>query len=341
MKKNLLLITALLFITSYSRIVAQAPANDECPGAIGVGNTCTSPVAASTVNSTPSAGAPSCSSTDADDDIWYSFTAGTASITVSISNALLQTSGTADIGMEIYNGPCVDPSSIFCDNDIASGNGDQVVNGLNPGSKYLIRFWTTGNTSQGTFDFCLQDMNVVPVKLVSYSAVCSAGNIVITWTTAAEINSDFFTIEKSRDAVQFETLTVVHTNSNAVNNKSYSITDIHPFQNKTFYRLKQTDADGREEYFKTLSVSCGNNSKTITAYPNPVSKKIILTINNNFNSGKINILTVTGTLIRKINYKLQQGNAVEIDVENILKGMYLLQVVDNSGRMEIVKIIKQ
>jgi hypothetical protein len=88
----------------------------------------------------------------------------------------------------------MDFASVFCDNDIASGNGQQTVNGLTPGSKYLIRFWTTGTTGEGTFDFCLQDLNVVPVKLVSYSAVCNVDNVFITWATATEVGNYLFTL---------------------------------------------------------------------------------------------------------------------------------------------------
>jgi hypothetical protein len=134
---------------------------------------------------------------------------------------------------------------------------------------------------------------------------------------------------------------VVNASASGANNNSYSVTDAHPFENKTYYRLKQTDLDGREVYFKILPTSCGNGSSAITAYPNPVSNKLLLTMNNNFRRGKINILSVTGALIGKINYKIHQGNAVEIDVENILKGMYLLQIEDINGSIEIVKIVKQ
>jgi Secretion system C-terminal sorting domain len=342
MKKNLLLITSLFICTIFcTAICAQAPANDVCSGAIGVSNTCTTPVATSTVNATPSLPAPTCGGGDADDDIWYSFTAGATSITVAISNAVLQTAGNADIGMEVYSGPCVDLPSIFCGSDIASGNGEQTVNGLTAGVKYFIRFCTTGTAAGGTFDLCLKPLIVVPVKLLNYSAVCNIDNVFITWTTATEVDNYLFILEKSKDGLQFKPLAVVNASVSGVNKNSYSVTDVHPFENKTYYRLKRTDLDGKEEYFKILTAGCGNNNKIFGLYPNPVSDELLIEMNNDFEKGEIKIFSASGVLVKESGYSTQTGNIIPFNTKSLSAGIYFLQIINEKKEMKILKFVKQ
>ncbi len=81
MKKNILLISILFTCTIFcTTIFAQAPANDECGGAIAVttnpfGTTCTTLTAGTTNNATASPFVSTCAAGFADDDVWYSFVA--------------------------------------------------------------------------------------------------------------------------------------------------------------------------------------------------------------------------------------------------------------------------
>ncbi len=340
--KKIILPVLLFFlgIVSFKIMKAQALANDDCQFSTNVGTGCTTPTNASTVNATPSPIPSSCNG-DTDDDIWYNFTPGSSSVTISISNAVLETLGTADIGMEVFNGPCVDLTPVFCDNDIASGNGDQVLNGLTPGSKYLIRFWTTGTGTGATFDFCVQDNGALPVKLSAYKVACINGQSNIQWTTTSEVNNHFLTVERSKDGLHFETLSAINAVSNNTLENSYSVTDPYPFENKTYYRLKQTDLDGKETYFKILALSCGGDNKSITISPNPVLNKFQLNLSKNLKPVKIKILTVSGTVINKIESSALQGNAISIDVNNLAAGLYFLQITTENGELQVVKFLKQ
>ena len=339
--KKIILPGFIFFFSTVSLTIlkGQALVNDDCQFSINVGAGCTTPTTATTINATASPFSSSCKG-DTDDDIWYNFTPTSSSITISISNAVLETLGTADIGMEIINGPCVDPSSVFCDNDIASGNGDQVINDLTPGSKYSIRFWTTGTGVGATFDFCVQDNGALPVKLSAYKVICVNGYGNIQWTTTSEINNHFFTVERSKDGAHFETLSVINVVSNNTGGNSYSVTDPHPFQNETYYRLKQTDLDGRETYFKILALSCEGN-KPIIVSPNPVLNKLLLNLSNNLKPVKIKILTASGNVINKIESPTMQGNAISIDVGNLAPGLYFLQITTENGEQQVVKFLKQ
>jgi hypothetical protein len=150
------------------RMFAQ-PANDDCAGAITItpqafGSTCTSPIAATTLNATPSAPAPTCGATAADDDIWYSFTTASQSVIVRITGAALIPSGTASVSFEIYSGACGSLVPVECNNGFAVINGYKIVNGLTSGNVYFIRFWSTSTVSDMTFNFCVQTIPAPPAN---------------------------------------------------------------------------------------------------------------------------------------------------------------------------------
>lgn len=151
--------------------VTSPPANDECSGAIPVateafGLSCSSATTASTTGATQSLPNPSCTTTDNNDDIWYSFTANTTSVIIRFSNATLTTSsGNMNLAFALYNGACPSGTTTFqCYTNTGSSSGYQIVNGLVTGNTYYIRFWSLGINNYGNFNFCIQDIPPPPVN---------------------------------------------------------------------------------------------------------------------------------------------------------------------------------
>ena len=332
----------LLFaaLTTIEKTDAQAPANDDCHNAIDVGTGCSTPQSASTAGATPSLFPSSCSS-DADDDIWYTFTATSTSVTISVSNAVLESLGTADIGVEVYNGVCYDFGSVFCDSVMASGDGQQTISNLNVGSKYSIRFWTAGTGTGGSFNFCVQDLVIVPVQLSAYYISCIEGTSVIHWTTTSEINNHFFTVERSNDGLHFETLSTVNASAGVNNSNKYLVKDFHPFSTISWYRLKQTDLDGRETYFKILTSSCGSIQDQIMLAPNPVTDQLQVLFNGNVKPRQINIISSAGVLVKSVSNPVTQSGKLNVETTGIKAGVYALQVIMQDGTIKTVRFIKE
>lgn len=95
---------------------------------------------------------------------------------------------------------------------------------------------------------------LLPVTLKSFSAAFINQSIVLQWSTATEINSGYFEIEKSSDGQTFTSIgkTTAAGNSNAL--LQYSFTDAASGTGKIFYRLRIVDIDGQTEYSKIVSV---------------------------------------------------------------------------------------
>jgi hypothetical protein len=120
--------------------------------------------------------------------------------------------------------------------------------------------WTAGSSD-----------DPMPISLLSFQAkVNNHQEVLIEWVTAAEINNDYFTVERSVDGILWEVLTYVNGSGTTSRSKYYSATDTDPYNGISYYRLKQTDYDGTFEYFTPVSVYLARNMEDrITLYPNP------------------------------------------------------------------------
>lgn len=99
---------------------------------------------------------------------------------------------------------------------------------------------------------------ILPVELLEFTGEAQADNInLLQWTTATEINNDYFTLERSEDAINFETVATIGGAGNSSVISHYHFFDaIGKNAPPTYYyRLKQTDFDGKFEYFNIVAIS--------------------------------------------------------------------------------------
>ena len=101
--------------------------------------------------------------------------------------------------------------------------------------------------------------NTLPVSWLYFRGKPVQQNVLLEWGTTNEINNGFFTIEKSRDAQSFETLTTINAAGGTGNAEyNYSFTDQQPYS-LSYYRISQTDMDGQKNYFRTIEVKVNIN----------------------------------------------------------------------------------
>lgn len=150
---------------------------------------------------------------------------------------------------------------------------------LNCNSQTLTMF---GPNISGTFP-C--NIVALPIELVYFNSALATDAIVLFWATANEINNDFFTIEKSIDAINFYELEKVKGNSNSLVTKFYSLTDTNPYAGINYYRLKQTDYNNQFTYSAIVSQEY-QEAINFSVYPNPVMQGNSLSINlvENYNT---------------------------------------------------------
>ncbi len=170
----------------------------------------------------------------------------------------------------------------------------------------------------------LDPFSPLPIELIAFDAQYKDHQVELSWSTATEINNDYFTIERSSDAIHFEEIAriVGAGNSNAV--VHYSDVDQDPLSGTSFYRLKQTDYDGLFQYSEMTSVTI-SEEEAVLVYPNPILKNNTITVQGNYDAHDLfELLDEMGTVV-----KSSLNSNSTMDLIGIPTGIYFLRIRSN------------
>ncbi|MDD5571855.1 MAG: T9SS type A sorting domain-containing protein [Bacteroidales bacterium] len=251
------------------------------------------------------------------------------------------------------NSPVFD---VFVDNSILDGlNQKQYLSGstdkesgasiglaknLIANTKYNVSFRyasASGNTltlnSLSLNGFALTiNSGPMPIDLLYLNAQCGQDSgVVVKWASATEINNDYYTLYKSNDGVNWVVAGKVKGAGNSNNVLYYEFTDEKAMLHDTYYKLKQTDFDGKSEEFKIIIIYCKYNHKKITLYPNPAKDIINLSFYNEHHVEKpliVYIYNSSGQMCYKQEFfGAKDENLHKINLPaTLIQGIYFIHV---------------
>ncbi len=177
----------------------------------------------------------------------------------------------------------------------------------------------------------------LPVTFTSIAATASAGAITIKWSTATEINADYFDIQRSNDGQQFSSIGRVAASGNSSSPRTYSYRDENATAGTWYYRVAETDLDGRIQYSKVVKASGMEISQT-KILGNPVIDQLRLAFSQTGRPVSVRVFSSTGQLLYT-----QTGireNTLFINCKAYTAGMYIVEIV-REGKKETLRFTKQ
>lgn len=210
--------------------------------------------------------------------------------------------------------------------------GDRVlfaVDGANITTNY---FYTIGT----------KDMSAspLPIELIDFSCnLINPKTVELTWKTASESNSHYFSVERSADAINYQSIGKVNAAGNSVTMKHYSLKDESALRDISYYRLKSVDLDESYKYSSVCSVTNQSDDGTgdIIIYPNPTNSSITIDFNHSVYSqpDTYNLMDIVGKKIEISS--IRNNNIITIDMSMLQPGLYILEVI--KGNQKSVKKI--
>ncbi len=268
-------------------------------------------------------------------DVWFSFyaTKSTATIVVAPTSAF-------NIVLQAFSGTaCPGLTDIGCAN-LLGNNGTETLNltGLVINQLYYFRIFGIGNnagTRTGQYTFCgttdLGSTILLPLIFTNFSVAEKDGKALLNWSTTAEIQNDYFDIEKSEDGNRFYTIGKVKKSNTTSQNATYSFIDKDLSSPVAYYRLKQVDIDGKFTYSEIINSKRKTiDNKVISIFPNPIQDKINIRLKaNSTATSLLKIVNEFGQVVHTQNIKIITGqNEIAIDKPvNLTKGIYTLQII--------------
>ena len=110
----------------------------------------------------------------------------------------------------------------------------------------------------------LADPVALPITLLSFTGHNTVDGNSIQWQTASEHNNDYFNIEKTSDGETFENIGYIKGAGNSTYPTTYLFTDYNSNRDINYYRLKQTDFDGKFTYSDLISIDTRIKAKIIS-----------------------------------------------------------------------------
>ncbi len=187
-----------------------------------------------------------------------------------------------------------------------------------------------GSIALTNFDF---SESALPVSITKFDGVYEKGISYLSWNTGSEQNNKGFEIERSSNGQDFRKIGFVASKAldgNSTTALSYTFEDTKPNTGINYYRLKQTDKDGKFAYSNIVALAT-NSATELTfgqLYPNPVSADYIrmVVISPNAENLNFRIVDINGRTLNNRNVQLQQGlNNIEWNVGNLSGGAYFIQ----------------
>ncbi len=198
----------------------------------------------------------------------------------------------------------------------------------------FINTWGIDPEINDGYPYLLSDYtDILPVTLASFTAKPVDTGIKIQWTTATELNNDFFTLERSTNGKTFQAISHIAGAGNSLSPISYRYIDNPSTVNTVYYRLTQTDFDGTCYYSPIIQTNTDLPVKIFTSlFPNPTHGKFL--IETRLNAPAIFfIYDYTGR-------KVYQGKIVSarqwINVEHLPAGNYTLVIEHNPPERFII-----
>lgn len=201
----------------------------------------------------------------------------------------------------------------------------------------------------------------LPIELLDFSAnVNTQQQVILSWKTATETNNDYFTVERSTPSVlrtsppnrgdssgiNFIPIGIVKGAGNSNTTLNYRFADEAPSPSERvgvrYYRLKQTDYDGKYSYSKLVSVQLNKDAPAYSLQAVAVSGTLEISLLAP-KEEEINfmLLDMLGkTVINNQEEHLKEGeNYFQSNVANLMPGIYLLRLNGESGTINQKKII--
>ena len=178
--------------------------------------------------------------------------------------------------------------------------------------------------------------STLPVKLQSFTAKKTAEGVVLDWTTAQEINSAAFVVERSEDGVQYNAVATLSAAGNSNTAKLYTYTDHALVAGKIFYRLKQVDSDDKATYSAVVTVTFENQKGQIGIYPNPLTDRFRVALPQGVKEGVLSLFDSKGVQVMQQNITDEQT----VSSSRLHSGIYFIRV-DSKGKVYKTTVMKQ
>ncbi|MEM7038890.1 MAG: T9SS type A sorting domain-containing protein, partial [Bacteroidota bacterium] len=283
---------------------------------------------------------------------WFAFVADSAQMTLQFDV------GNCITGFGVQGGifettDCINYNMVStCWNPQIEANGVMQATGLTVGNTYYLMI--DGYAGDDCEFNIYRIGQLLPVEWGPFTADVDENDVVLNWSTYAEVNNKGFHVLRGRkdksavkaDNMTWESVTFIKGRGDDPDGHSYSYTDNVPYDGEAyFYRIQQLDLNGNSDFSDVVEVRLEGpqESDLMQVYPNPASDFVNLNYYvNEAGSGSLAIVDISGRIVKRERLDLQNGvyeHSIPIHDLGVGSYFYILDLPDQNfrGRFEVIR----
>jgi hypothetical protein len=168
---------------------------------------------------------------------------------------------------------------------------------------------------------CTIPFALLPIELIDFYATKNNDVNDVFWKVGSEENVLYYTIDKSNNGIDFKELTTVFVSSNS-QSKTYNVVDQEPFSDITYYRLGTKEKNGKDYFYKIISVNEKSDDWKCNHYQQ--EQNLVIEFKNSVpKHSSISLFDLSGKLLAEEEVNNSQ---TKINVQNFAEGIYFVRI---------------
>jgi hypothetical protein len=172
----------------------------------------------------------------------------------------------------------------------------------------------------------------LPVTYLEWTGAAKGAHNQLWWSTATESMNELFAVERSADNVHFEHVGSVAGNGTTLSAHAYEWLDRKPLPGTNYYRLRQVDWNGQSNYSDVIAIE---RPSYFALVPNPAEDVVkVMWTADEMPDCEIELNDLCGrTIVRLKRDALDQSTAIELSVEQLSPGTYIVTMRSTQGQV--------
>jgi hypothetical protein len=266
----------------------------------------------------------------------FTFTAPNSTVNLQLGNYTYCSGYTYSFNWSCYSAGCGAP--------IATGSyTPTTISGMTVGQNYVLCYtWSSYCSWELVWPY-IYAASMLPIELVSFEAKPNLRDIDIYWTTAAEITTSMFIIEKTTNGQHFTEVGRLKAAGNSTSIINYTLKDKNPTDGNNYYRLVEIDLDGKVTSGELVFARFEKNFSGLSVIPNPAQNEIGVS----FSSSKdiqinISVIDAKGIVVmtKHVVADREGLNSLPLNISKLPPGVYSVRLMDYEQNIN-ARFIKQ
>lgn len=185
--------------------------------------------------------------------------------------------------------------------------------------------------------------SVLPLHFVDVTGTYQQDHNLVSWSTTHEVNTATFSLQRSRDGSNFETVETVTAAGNDPLGRSYAVEDRGRYPGNNYYRVVERDQNGQEQVSEIILVAANPMGFGIqAAYVEQEMLQITFQNSGDAKAFQLEVLSMVGQVLEQMELRVESGKVfLEMPVGQLSAGVYNLRIRDGKGNADNRKFVKQ